>query len=100
VIYHRAGYVQFTVSLIASLHHCIHYSLAFFLYEVAGSSARNILSQYTPVPSKYHPYIVIPNLVGKYSICPTGNHPVHRRELHQSATESVKKYRSCKILQA
>jgi hypothetical protein len=59
VIYHRAGYVQFTVSLIASLHHCIHYFLAFFLYEVAGSSARNILSQYTPVPLDY-PYIVIP----------------------------------------
>jgi hypothetical protein len=60
VIYRRAGYVQFTVSLIASLHHCIHYSLAFFLYEVAGSSARDILSQYTPVPLDYHPYIVIP----------------------------------------
>jgi hypothetical protein len=79
VIYHRAGYVQFTVSLMASLHHCIHYFLAFFLYEVAGSSARNILSQYTSVPD-YHPYIFIPHLVGEHSICPTGNHPVYRRK--------------------
>jgi hypothetical protein len=86
VIYHRAGHVQFTVSLMASLHHCIHYSLAFFLYEVAGTSAHNILSQYTPVPLGYHPYTFIPHLAEEYSICLAGNHPVHRRKLHQSVT--------------